>query len=150
MKNRTAVALLIAVTLGTGLAQVESKSNQPVKIVPGDGQWWMSLSDTAKDSFVAGYRIAMLRASTTLGNECAVDIENLKLPPQKPDLKSAMKLCSVGALFDFEFEERDLRGGVDEFYKDSQNAHVPIDIALQHVRDTLKAKRPPSGGIGSR
>jgi hypothetical protein len=61
-----------------------------------------------------------------------------------------MNLCRIGALFDFEFEERDLRAGIDEFYKDSQNVPVPIDSALQHVRDILKAKRPPSGGIGSR
>ena len=151
MKTCSVFAFLIVAALGAGLAQEESKSNQqPVKIVPGNGQWWMSLPDGGKDSFVTGYRVAMLRASTTLGNECAAGIKNLKTPVQDADITSAWNLCRIGALFDFEFEERDLRAGIDEFYKDSQNVHVPIDIALQHVRDILKAKRPPSGGIGSR
>jgi hypothetical protein len=32
--------------------------------------------------------------------------------------------------------------------KDTQNSQVPIDDALQHVRDVLQSKRPQAHGIG--
>jgi hypothetical protein len=94
---------------------------------------------------------AMTRASSTLANECADGIKRIT-PDGAPDavIKQIWKLCEIGGSFDFEFEQRDLRSGLDDFYKDSQNTSLLIDIALQRVGDILRSKRPPVGGIGGR
>ncbi len=38
-------------------------------------------------------------------------------------------------------DKRKLVSGMDEFYKDPQNLLMPIELALQFSRDTLKGKR---------
>ncbi len=65
------------------------------------------------------------------------------------EVMQSWNLCVLGGSFDFGFEQRDLRNGVDEFYKDAQNSNVPIDVALQHVRDILEGRRPKGHGIGA-
>jgi hypothetical protein len=52
-------------------------------------------------------------------------------------------VCKLAPSFDFEFEEQDISRGLDNFYEDSPNIRIPIDVAMQHVRDVLQSKRPP-------
>jgi hypothetical protein len=67
---------------------------------------------------------------------------------QEVDIVSSMTLCKIASSFDFDFDRKELREGVDGFSKDSTNLAIPIDVALQRVREALAAKRPRGGGIG--
>jgi hypothetical protein len=126
--------------------------------VPKDALWWTGLSGEAKNTFLEGYTAAMSRVSNRLFTECADKMKKFQskimsdpraassLP--EGEVMQSWNLCVLGGSFDFGFEQRDLRNGVDEFYKEAQNSHVPIDVALQHVRDVLESKRPKGQGMG--
>jgi len=100
----------------------------------------------------------MSRVSNRLFTECADKMKKFQsrimsdpraataIP--EGDVTQSWNLCVLAGSFDFGFEQRDLRNGVDEFYKDPQDSSVPIDVALQHVRDVLESKMPKGGGIG--
>jgi len=103
----------------------------------------------------------MSHVNNTLFTECADKMKKItsKITPDgrvipivpAPDapVLQIWNLCVLAGSFDFGFEQRDLRNGVDEFYKGTQNSHVPIDAALQQVRDILQSKRPKNGsGMG--
>lgn len=75
-------------------------------------------------------------------------ISNPRAAIPEGDVTQSWNLCVLATSFDFGFEQRDMRNGVDEFYKDAQNSNVPIDVALQYVRDLLESKRPKGQGIG--
>jgi hypothetical protein len=112
----------------------------------------------AKNTFLEGYAAAMSRVSNRLFTECADKMKKFQsrimsdpraataIP--EGDVTQSWNLCVLAGSFDFGFEQRDLRNGVDEFYKDPQDSSVPIDVALQHVRDVLESKMPKGGGIG--
>ena len=115
----------------------------------GTGKWWVSLSDEARNRFIERYTKAMDHVMSDLYTACA---EEVKSPPRSGtddvDAMSSMTLCKIGSSFDFNFgTHKELREGVDEFYKDSANLTVPIDVALQRVRDGLAAKHPRSTGV---
>jgi hypothetical protein len=163
VNSRIVFTFLFAAALGVGAAQGQETSGQePVKAVPDslspplraldNGQWWMNLSANAKDAFVDGYKAAMKHVSNKLSAECDDGLKNFQPGGIKdPDFKSIIHLCKIGQSFDFTFEQREIRTGLDEYYKDSKHASVPIDDAIQRVRDTLKSKRPNygiGGGIG--
>lgn len=123
-----------------------------------DARWWTGLSVDAKNTFLDGYTAAMSRVSNSLFTECAEKMKKIQskimsnprtVLPQG-EVTQSWNLCVLGGSFEFGFEQRDLRIGVDEFYKDTKNSHVLIDVAMQHVRDVLqKTKRPEGAGIGS-
>ena len=125
--------------------------------VPRDAGWWAGLSGDAKNTFLDGYTAAMSRVSTRLFTECADKMKKFqskimsdpRAVVPEGEVTQSWNLCVLGGSFDFGFEQRDLRNGVDEFYKDAQDSHVPIDVALQHVRDVLESKRPKGQGIGT-
>jgi hypothetical protein len=115
----------------------------------GTGKWWVNLSDEARDRFLERYAKAMNHVMSDLLTDCADGIKSLpRSGAQEVDAVSSMTLCKIGSSFDFTFDRKELREGIDGFYKDSTNLTVPIDVALQHVRDALAAKRPRTGGIG--
>lgn len=115
----------------------------------GTGKWWIGLSDDAKDKLIERYTKAMNRVVSDLFNDCADGIKNLpRNGAEEVDIVSNMMLCKVGSSFDFSFDHKELREGVDGFYKDSANLTIPVDVALQHVRDAFAAKRPRGRGIG--
>ena len=102
----------------------------------GTGKWWIGLSDDAKDKLIERYTKAMNRVVSDLFNDCADGIKNLpRNGAEEVDIVSNMMLCKVGSSFDFSFDHKELREGVDGFYKDSANLTIPVDVALQHVRD---------------
>jgi hypothetical protein len=126
-------------------------SPNPSSHVLVDGPWWMSLSDESKNKFVDGYKTAMTGAFNTLGAECMDAAKDAKPGGLEALVKVYENVCKLAGSFDFEFEEQDISRGLDNFYKDSPNMRIPIDVAMQHVRDVLQSKRPPAGiGSGSR
>jgi len=55
---------------------------------------------------------------------------------------SNFTLCKVASSFDFGFgTHKELREGVEAFYKDPTNLTVPIEVALPRVRDALAYPR---------
>jgi hypothetical protein len=115
----------------------------------GTGKWWVNLSDEARDRFIERYTKAMNHVTSDLVTDCADGIKSLpRNGAQEVDAVASMTLCKIASSFDFSFDRKELREGVDGFYKDSTNLTVPIDVALQHVRDALAAKRPRGQGIG--
>lgn len=163
MDSPRVFTLLFVLALGTQ-AQCAQGTNghEPVKAAPPrDAHWWISLSGHAKNTFLDGYMAAMGRVSNRLFTECADKMKKIAtkttpdgrtipiVPAPDVDIPPIWSLCVLGGTFDFGFEQQDLRKGVDEFYKDAQNSQVPIDDALQHVRDVLQSKRPKRQGIGT-
>ncbi len=125
----------------------------------GTGKWWVGLTDEAKDKFIERYTKAMDHIMNDLATECSQGMRSL-LEGERPrsgvddvDIQSNFTLCEVASSFDFGFgTPKELREGVDAFYKDSTNLSVRIQTALQRARDALAVKhprgRPGSGGIG--
>lgn len=115
----------------------------------GTGKWWMSLSGEARDRFLERYAKAMNHVMSDLATDCADGLKSLPRDgAQEVDMVSSMTLCKIASSFDFDFDRKELRDGVDGFYKDSTNLAIPIDAAIQRVRDALAAKRPRVGVIG--
>jgi hypothetical protein len=156
LTNRRILSLLLAVTLGTGVALGQATSAQPpAKAAPnpflrlaGNGVWWVSLADDVKDNFVDGYVTAMVLVNHMVAAQCADDMKNLHPGAQfDAEMKTAMALCVNAEFFDFNIDERldrqKIRNGLDDFYKDSQNSRIPIDYAMAYAKDTLKGKKAP-------
>jgi hypothetical protein len=145
------VALFVSSLLQTHASAPQAeprKSAVPQIAELGTGKWWLGLTDEAKVKFIERYASAMNRVSSELLTQCGEGMKSLDAnAAQEVDVMSAMILCKVGASFDFSFEGKQLIEGVDQFYKHSTNLSVPVDVALQDVRDNLAAKRPhPSFG----
>ncbi|MFZ1927824.1 MAG: hypothetical protein WAU50_01725 [Candidatus Sulfotelmatobacter sp.] len=113
----------------------------------GTGKWWIRLSDDAKDKLIERYTKAMNHVQSDLFEDCTVGGQ-IKSVSEEVDIVSSMILCNLSSSFDFNFDHKELREGVDGFYKDSTNLAIPIDVALQRVRDVLAAKRPRGQGHG--
>jgi hypothetical protein len=115
----------------------------------GTGNWWIGLADEAKDKFIERYTKAMDHVMSDLATECSQGMRS-QLAGEKPrsgvdevDVMSNFTLCEVASSFDFGYgTHKELREGVDAFYKDSTNLPVRIHVALQRVRDTLAVKHP--------
>jgi hypothetical protein len=120
----------------------------------GTGKWWVKLSDEDRDRFIERYAEAMNRVSSNLFTDCADGMKSLTLNGvlkkglQEADIMSHMILCKIGSSFDFNFDRKEIREAVDEFYKDSTSLTFPVDVALQRVRETLAARHPRGTGIG--
>jgi len=115
----------------------------------GTGKWWVRLSDEARNRFIERYTKAMDHVMSDLVTACAEEVKSLpRNGIDDVDAISSMTLCKISSSFDFNFgTHKELREGIDEFYKDSANLTVPIDIALQRVRDALAIKHP-HGAVG--
>lgn len=160
LKNHRIFTFLFAVVLvGIGSAQDHGAGAQkaPVKAAaPRDARWWTSLSGNTKNTFLEGYKAAMSHVNAKLFGACVEEGKKIQArimanprAATLDDAEQSFNLCVLAGSFDFGFEQRELRNGVDEFYKDTQNSSVSIDVALQYVRDVLESKRPKNGsGIG--
>jgi hypothetical protein len=149
----TIVALLASCLVQAQTSATQSQSDNSAlarrAAEMGTGKWWVNLSDEARDRFIERYAKAMNHVSSDLLTDCADGIKSLpRNGAQEVDAVSAMTFCKIASSFDFSFDRKELKEGVDGFYKDSTNLTVPIDVALQHVRDVLAAKRPRGQGIG--
>jgi hypothetical protein len=158
--HRVFTLLFALVLVGVGSAQDQGAGAQkpPVKAAAArDARWWTSLSGNTKNTFLDGYKAAMRHVSAKLFASCADEGKKIQARvianPRAAildDAKQSFNLCVLAGSFDFGFEQRELRNGVDEFYEDTHNSNVLIDVALQQVRDVLESKRPKNmSGIGS-
>jgi hypothetical protein len=150
----------IVVALVSGFVQAQTKAPDtdsrnsalaPRAAEMGTGKWWVSLSDEARDRFIERYTKAMDRVMSALVTQCAEELKSLpRTGINDVDFISSMALCKIASSFDFNFgTHKELREGIDGFYKDSTNLSVPIDVAIQRVRDVLAAKHPRGAmGIG--
>ncbi len=140
MKSRASFAfLLFLVLLGTGMAHAQSADGNILRLL-SNGEWWTGLSADTKVNFVDGYSTAMTRVNHVTHSLC---VNNAKNAPTGGQLNAtaAMDLCFIAESFDFNLDRRNLVNGIDEFYKDSRNTRIPIDSAIEYVRDKLKGKK---------
>lgn len=108
----------------------------------------MSLSDEAKDRFMERYTKAMNHVASDLVADCAEVLKGLPSNhAEEVDIASSWTLCKIAWSFDFDYDHKELREGVDTFYKDSTNLTVPIEVALPRVRDALAAKHPRGSAV---
>lgn len=139
--------------------QSESSNSAALRRAPeiGTGKWWIGLTEDAKDRFIERYTKAMDHVMTDLATECSQGMrsllagEKLGSGVDEVDSMSAFTLCEVASSFDFGYgTHKELREGVDAFYKDSTNLSVRIQVAMQRVRDAMAVKHPrgKAGGIG--
>jgi hypothetical protein len=95
----------------------------------GTGKWWVKLSDEDRDKFIERYAEAMNRVSSNLFTDCADGMKGLtpnhvwKNGVREVDIMSNMILRKISSSFDFNFDRKEIREAVDEFYKDSTNPH---------------------------
>jgi hypothetical protein len=150
----TIIAVLVSARIQAQTAP-DSKAGNPaaarMAAEIGTGKWWIKLSDEARDRFIERYTKAMDRVKSALFTECSEALKSLpRTGADSVDALSSMTLCKIASNFDFDFgTHKELREGVDGFYKDSVNLDVPVEAALQRVRDALAAKYPRGGaGIG--
>lgn len=156
MINRYIFALLLTITLGVGTALGQATTAQPpAKAAPnpflrlaGNGVWWASLADAIKDNFVDGYVTAMSRVHDMLDAQCGEAMKTLHPGAQfDADWKTALAFCVNAEFFDFGIDERldrqKVKNGIDDFYKEPLNTRIPIDYAMEYVKDTLKGKKAP-------
>lgn len=123
-------------------AAASSSVSNPFLRVFGNGQWWSTLSDDAKDTFVDGYTTGTAHAYLYTHGFCVDHAHELKPGPQfETQINAAMNLCLLAETFDFDVDGRKLVSGIAEFYKDPQNILIPIQYALGFVRDKLKGKK---------
>jgi len=108
----------------------------------GTGKWWICLSDEAKERFMERYTKAMNHVVSDLFADCAEVMKGLPSNAEEVDVASSWTLCKIAGSFDFDYDHKELREGVDTFYKDPANLAVPIEVALPRVRDAVAAKHP--------
>ncbi len=159
MTARIAAAVLILAF--TAVAQTAPSTDKPVppvaadktaaatKLEPGSfkafgnyGGWWNLISETEKDSFLDGYMTAMERA-----NSVAVSMGNSFVQEAQPGAADynqkfygGMYLRMVGQTFAYSADEP-LKPKLDEFYKEPLNARIPVQLALEHIRDEMSGKK---------
>jgi hypothetical protein len=156
LTNHRVLTVLLSVALGVSASSGQATNNPPpTKAAPnpflrmfGNGAWWASLPDDAKDTFVDGYITAMSRVHDMLARLCTEGAKTLKPGAQfEADMKTALNECVEAEFFDFGVDERldrqKVRNGIDGFYKDSQNTRIPIDFAMEYVKDVLKGRKAP-------
>ncbi len=94
------------------------------------------------------YTKAMNHVVSDLFADCAEVMKGLPSNgADEVDVASSWTLCKIAGSFDFDYDHKELREGVDTFYKDSTNLAVPIEVVLPRVRDALAAKYPRGGAV---
>jgi hypothetical protein len=128
---------------------VADKSAEATKLEPGlfkafgnYGGWWNNISEAEKYAFIGGFTTAMARA-----NSVAVGVSEATMKEVKPGaanfnekLYEAMDLRMLGQTFDFNLD-KPLKPRLDEFYKDPLNVRIPVQFAMDYVRDETSGKK---------
>ncbi len=152
-----AVVLILAFT---AVAQTAPNTDKPVppiadktaaatKLEPGwfkavgnYGGWWNNLTEAEKDAFIDGFTTAMARA-----NSVAVGVSEAIMKEVKPGAANfnekvyeVMDLRILGQTFDFNLD-KPLKPRLDEFYKDPLNVRIPVQLAMDYVRDAMSGKK---------
>jgi hypothetical protein len=161
MSIRVAAAVLILAF--TAVAQTSPSSDKPApaneqaapssqpalpldpalfKVFGNYGGWWNRISEAEKDAFINGFMTAMARV-----NSVAVGVSEATMKEAKPGaanfnekLYQAMDLRMLGKTFDFKLD-KPLKPRLDEFYKDPLNVRIPVQYAMDYVRDEIAGKK---------
>jgi hypothetical protein len=157
MRSILSWSICLALSLIPNTTGQEQMAGQPTSQAPsqsgansilraaGNGVWWVSLSAGSKSDFVDGYVTAMESVNHTL---LAVTKNNVnELVPTDPQFKARTDaLIELGLLadkYDYDVERVELIAAVNDFYKDPLNARIPVEFAIQFVRDMLNGKNAP-------
>jgi hypothetical protein len=158
MTTRITAAVLILVL--TAVAQttpptdktsspVADKSAAPTKLEQGlfkafgnYGGWWNNISDAEKDAFIDGFTTAMARANALTVALCKSTMNEAKPGAANFNEKfnGGMELCFVGNEFAFN-PEQPLKPKLNEFYKDPLNFRIPVQNAMDYVRDEMSGRK---------
>lgn len=111
-------------------AQANNGSNEFSSI---DGADWQRFDEDIKLGYVVGYADAETGAHMLVGFFCSWQI--------KADSEAA-KICTADAnsLNFGGIAVRQLRDGMDTFYKDFRNRQVPLSMAMHLVRDQINGR----------
>jgi hypothetical protein len=92
-------------------------------------------SADSKSRFVEGYVAAMRRVNHVLHTDC-MDRKNAAKSSADTNalLSEAINLCALAEFFDFDVDAHKLADGADDFYKDSRNTRLAIDLFGDAVR----------------
>lgn len=157
MRSILSWSICLALSLIPNTTGQEQMAGQPTGQVPsqsgahsilragGNGVWWVSPSADTKSDFVDGYVTAMESVNRTL---LALTKNNAnELVPTDPQFKARTDaLIELGLLadkYDYDVERVKLVAAVNDFYKDPLNTRIPVEFAIQFVRDSLNGKNAP-------
>jgi hypothetical protein len=106
------------------------------------GGWWNRISEVEKDNFLDGYLTAMGRANSVTVAMCKSIAKEAQPGAVNFNEKfyGGLDLCAVGATFAFS-PDKPLKPRLDEFYKEPLNTRIPVQYALEHIRDELAGKK---------
>jgi hypothetical protein len=105
------------------------------------GGWWKALSDEARDNFVDGYTTAMQKVQFITHNECMKNAKSVQPGPEfNAKLQESLNLCVLSEAFDYK-AGMSLRVGLNKFYNNPLNAHIPPEFAMEYLRDELKRNK---------
>lgn len=112
-----------------------------------NGVWWNTLSQDSKTDFVDGYVTAMASVHQMLIGLVKKDSKEL-VPVPGPmfdaQVKEILGLSVLAERYEFgEVPQAKLLAGMDQVYREPLNKRITIDLAFQHVRDTLNGKVAP-------
>lgn len=157
MRSILSWSICLALSLIPNTTGQERTADQPTSQVPsqsgansilragGNGAWWVSLSADNKSDFVDGYVTAMESVNTTLLALLKNNVNELvRTDPQfKARTDALLELGVLADKYDYGVERVKLVAAVNDFYKDPLNTRIPVEFAIQFVRDMLNGKNAP-------
>jgi hypothetical protein len=158
MTTRIAAAVLMLVLMAA--AQTNPQSQKPAspdkpstlaqrelspalfKAFGNYGGWWNRISETEKDSFLDGFMTAMARANSLMVSMCKSIMKEAQPGAANfnEKLNGGLDLCMVGETFAYS-PDKPLKPRLDDFYKDPLNMRIPVQFALEHIRDEVSGKK---------
>jgi hypothetical protein len=146
------LALLLFPLVADGQTTNQSPNQTPAQSdanpflrVLGNGTWWSTLSSDKKWDFIDGYTTAMGSVRRMLLGQYKAGAKELDAndPQFKARMDALLNFAVLADYYDYDVDRIKLLAGIDEFYKDPQNTRIPIELALQYVRDTVNGKNAP-------
>ncbi len=128
----------------TNQPPAQSEANPFLRVL-NNGTSWSSLSADKKWDFVDGYTTAMASVRRMLLGQYKAGAKELMAndPQFKARMDALLNFAVLADHYDYDVDRTKLLAGVDEFYKDPRNTRIPIELALQYVRDTVNGKNAP-------
>jgi hypothetical protein len=107
-----------------------------------DGYWWANLSAQYRAGYVWGYLAGMSHANTGKLGQClsfAKDLQQAKFP--NTSLKQVIDTFCTYPDDDYDsITVGQFVDGITSFYSDYRNKQLPIEWAMEYIRDEVKGK----------
>jgi hypothetical protein len=107
-----------------------------------DGYWWTNSNEGFQIGFVNGYLMAMKTAGDSATFNCIAEKNGGVLPAKAPDnatLTTCINSANARPFMVFSgFRVGQWKDGVDEFYKDSRNKSLDVQLAMRYVAQQLR------------